>query len=271
MKEPLRLPGKVIRKCRVRRKAGRWFASVSVGIGSAEYQHRCGTGTAGIDLGMHTLAVLAPPGAGESECVRADAPMPFRQAQKRMRLYQRRLSCCKRGSRRRRKAKSRVAILHSRIENIRNDFLHQFSRRIAAEFAQANVEMLFVKGWQRRFGKKTGDLAASEFLRQLACKTDWRGAALDALPWSFPSSKLCHDCGWHYAGLSIGERRWTCLQCGVVPDCDANAALNLRDHGPELPGDCSWMPCKTTDAVAAAVEPGTGDSVRFHHVSAGLG
>ena len=123
--------------------------------------------------------------------------------------------------------------------------------------------MNLLQGWQRRSGKKTGDPAPSEFLRQLAYKTDWRSGALDTLPRSFPSGKLCHNCGRHYAGLSIGERRRTCLQCGVVHDRDANAALNLRDHGPELPGDCSWMPCKTTDAVAAAVEPGTGDSAKL--------
>ena len=98
---------------------------------------------------MHTLAVLAPPGAGESECVLVDAPLPFRQAQKRMRLYQRRLSRCKPRSRRRRRAKSRAAILHSRIENIRKDFLHRLSRRITAEFAQVNVETLSVKGYSK--------------------------------------------------------------------------------------------------------------------------
>ena len=271
MKESLRWPGKMIRRCRVRRKADRWFASVAVEIDQAEYGQKSGAGTVGIDLGLHTFVVLAPPGAGEAECVKVDAPAPFRQAQKRMRLYQRRLSRCKRGSKRRRKAVTRVAKLHIRIDDVRKDFLHQLSHRITAEYAQVNVETLSIKGWQRRFGRKTGDLAPSEFLRQLQYKTSWRDGLLDSLPWNFPSSKLCHDCGWRYAGLTIAERRWACLRCGVVHDRDANAALNLRDYGPELPGDCSWMPCKTTATAAKAVEPRTEDSTGSHQVLVGLG
>ena len=71
------------------------------------------------------------------------------------------------------------------------------------------------------------------------------------------SSRLCHNCGWKYEDLTLNERAWTCKQCGVLHDRDANAALNIRDYRPELPGDCLWTPCKTTDPVAVEDEAGT--------------
>ena len=49
-KEPLRWPGKVIRECRIKEKAGRWYASVREELNPAEYRHECGTGVLGIDL-----------------------------------------------------------------------------------------------------------------------------------------------------------------------------------------------------------------------------
>ena len=149
-----------------------------------------------------------------------------------------------------------MAKLHYRIDNIRKDFLHQLSHQITAEFAEVKVETLSIRGWKKLHGRKTNDLAPAEFLRQLGYKTDWRGGRLSAADMWFPSSRLCHDCGWKYENLTLLERTWTCQRCGAIHDRDANAALNIRDYGPELPGDCLWTPCKTTVPVAAAVDGG---------------
>ena len=56
------------------------------------------------------------------------------------------------------------------------------------------------------------------------------GLALGA-PWFFPSSKRCACCGAVNAGLTLGERSWTCPGCRTVLDRDGNAADNLRRLG----------------------------------------
>jgi putative transposase len=47
----------------------------------------------------------------------------------------------------------------------------------------------------------------------------------------YPSSKLCHCCGFKYKGLKLYERFWTCPECGTYLDRDENAAINILNEG----------------------------------------
>ena len=47
----------------------------------------------------------------------------------------------------------------------------------------------------------------------------------------YPSSKLCHHCGFKYKGLKLEERFWTCPECGTYLDRDENAAINILNEG----------------------------------------
>ena len=42
----------------------------------------------------------------------------------------------------------------------------------------------------------------------------------------FPSSKTCRGCGPLKATRGLSEREYICGECGLVRDCDLNAALN---------------------------------------------
>ena len=44
---------------------------------------------------------------------------------------------------------------------------------------------------------------------------------------TFPSSKMCSQCGHKKKELSLSEREYHCEQCGLEIDRDLNAALNL--------------------------------------------
>jgi len=43
----------------------------------------------------------------------------------------------------------------------------------------------------------------------------------------FASSKTCSDCGHVHTGLTLSDREWSCVECGVIHDRDRNAAINL--------------------------------------------
>lgn len=47
----------------------------------------------------------------------------------------------------------------------------------------------------------------------------------------YPSSKLCHCCGFKYKGLKLEERFWTWPQCRTYLDRDENAAINILNEG----------------------------------------
>jgi hypothetical protein len=43
----------------------------------------------------------------------------------------------------------------------------------------------------------------------------------------YPSSTLCHVCGYKLLELMLDVRRWTCPSCGAEHDRDLNATQNL--------------------------------------------
>ena len=231
--EPLRWYKPEIRECRVWEKAGRWFASVRVEVLypspiPEDYPPPCGVGVVGIDLGLKTFATIA---WQDGSIEKIAAPEPFKRSRRALRRAQRKVSRRKLGGKNRAKAVRKVAQLHSRMANIRKDFLHQVSNRVTANAETVAVESLSVKGWQRLWGRKTSDLAPAELLRQLEYKAQWRGGRLVKRDWHFPSSKLCHGCGYKFQLLDLSIREWCCPDCGQINDRDGNAALNIRDNG----------------------------------------
>ena len=46
----------------------------------------------------------------------------------------------------------------------------------------------------------------------------------------YPSSKMCHQCGYINKNLTLKDRIYICPKCGYVNKRDLNAALNIRDY-----------------------------------------
>lgn len=68
----------------------------------------------------------------------------------------------------------------------------------------------------------------AKFKRQLKYKAAWRGGQVLLADRFYPSSKLCHVCGYKLEELALDVRRWTCPVCGADHDRDLNAAKNLE-------------------------------------------
>ena len=75
------------------------------------------------------------------------------------------------------------------------------------------------------------DVAWGEFVRQLEYKCRWAGKHLVRVDRFYPSSKTCAECSTKNEELTLKERIWTCADCGVALDRDANAAQNIRVAG----------------------------------------
>ncbi|MCV3214302.1 transposase [Plectonema radiosum NIES-515] len=92
-------------------------------------------------------------------------------------------------------------------------------------------ETLNLKGMQRLWGRKIGDLAFREFLEILewvALKKGKQVVYID--PW-YPSSKTCSCCGHALESLDLSIRRWRCPSCQSENDRDENASLNIKRVG----------------------------------------
>ena len=86
-----------------------------------------------------------------------------------------------------------------------------------------------------KLGKSTMDNGFGMFRALLGYKLEDRGKRLVTVGRLFPSSQLCHECGYRFSGTKdLSVREWTCPLCGRTHDRDVNAARNIRDEGMRL-------------------------------------
>lgn len=180
----------------------------------------------GIDLGLRDLFIT-------DKDERVGNPRHTAKYAARLAKAQRRLSKKKLGSKNRAKARLKVAKIHAKISDCRQDNLHRLSRRLINENQVICVESLKVKNMIRnpRLSKAIADAGWGEFVRQLAYKAEWAGRSLVAIDQWFPSSKRCSDCGHTLPSLPLSVRKWDCPECGAHHDRDHNAAKNIKAAG----------------------------------------
>ena len=150
---------------------------------------------------------------------------------------QRKLSHMVKGSQNRNKQRIKVARLHKKIENQRNDYLHKLSRHIIDENQFICIENLKVKNMTRnpKLARSISDASWAKFVSMLIYKANWYGNVIVKVPTNYPSSQLCSYCNYQNPlTKDLRVRKWTCPNCGTVHDRDINAANNILRKGIEM-------------------------------------
>jgi putative transposase len=221
-KEAARFPGQP-RSATISRVAGKWFVSCMFEV---DVQSTVKTAkTAGVDLGITTLATLSIDGV----TTKFSGPRPHKRLLGRVRRLSRSLSRKHPGSANRRKAKTKLARMHYKVACIRKDALHKLTHGLATTCERICIEDLNVRGMasNRRLARSIMDAAFFEYRRQLDYKAKMYGSTVIVANRWFPSSKTCSCCG-SVQVLSLSDRTWTCDGCGLTHDRDENAARNLE-------------------------------------------
>lgn len=209
---------------RVKFKAGRWWLSMSYDLPDTPKLPE-GRPTCGVDLGCTVFATVASGGKIVDE---VPPPKPYAKAKRRLRRASKAVSRKQKGSKNRKKAVQRLARVHERVANIRNDFLHKESAKLVRRYGKIKLEDLSVQGLAGGFLAKTvRDLGFAEFRRQVEYKAATAGTDVIFAERFYPSSKTCSSCGAIKDKLTLDERTWAC-KCGVTHNRDHNAALNLE-------------------------------------------
>ncbi|MFB2917483.1 MULTISPECIES: RNA-guided endonuclease InsQ/TnpB family protein [Aerosakkonema] len=182
----------------------------------------------GVDLGLNSLVTVF-----DGETIYKVEPIkPTRKYAKRLRRKQQSLSRKKLGSNNRKKQVKRVAKVHQKITNTRQDFLHKLSRKLVDENQVIVVEDLCVKGLARtKLAKSVLDAGFGMLVNFLGYKLKRVGGTLVEVDRFFPSTKLCNYCKFKNDSLTLKDREWTCPECGNHHDRDGNATKNLREEG----------------------------------------
>ena len=221
-----RVNGARVLRVTVSRRAGRWFAALAVERDDKPMTKPPKGGAVGVDLGIKTLATL-------SDGTVIANPRCLAASERRLKKAQKALSRKTMGSNRRAKARAKVACLHARVANQRQDAIHKATTMIARTYSTVCIEDLHVAGMvkNRRLAKAVSDASFAEFRRQIDYKTARTGATLHVINRWYPSSKTCSACGAVKAKLSLAERTYRCEHCGLTMDRDLNAAINIKVAG----------------------------------------
>ena len=222
MREAVRFDGK-IKSAIVSRTADRWFVSLSIEVDHTPPVRETQT-AGGVDLGVKALATL-------SDGTSIQGPKALRRTLKTLRRRSRAHSRKIKGSANRRKSATRLARLHARIANVRQDALHKATTEIVRRFEVIGIEDLNVRGMMANstLSRAVADVGMFEFRRQIEYKAAMHGARIVVVNQWYPSSKTCSDCNHIHIGLALSDRQWTCDGCGVLHDRDHNAAINLKN------------------------------------------
>lgn len=177
----------------------------------------------GVDLGIKEFAITSD---GEI----FSNPKHLKKSEKRLAKLQKDLSRKQKGSNNRRKARIKVAKIHEKIANQRNDFLHKVSTQLINENQVIVIEDLKVSNMikNHKLAKSIADVSWSEFRRMLEYKAKWCSREVIIAPSNYASSQLCSNCGNKSSQTKdLSCRTYICPVCGIIMDRDINASKNL--------------------------------------------
>jgi len=226
MTQSLRFEGKIL-SGRVNEKNGHWYISITVEVQEDEVAVYAGAqGSIGLDAGVKSFLTLSNAEVCENQAY-------FKRAQSKLRRLQRGLSRKKCHSSNWLKWKQRVSRFQEKVSNQRQDYIHKVTTAIASRFETVCIESLNVAGMVRsNLGKSIHDVGIAEAYRQLK----YKAKCVVEVDRFFPSSRLCHSCGYKNKELWLQDREWLCPGCDVLHDRDWNAARNIEREGLRLLG-----------------------------------
>ena len=191
----------------------------------------------GIDVGSRMLVT-------GSDGSTYDNPKALKNNRDRLAFLQKKISTKQKGSGVYKKLKRKIAKVHNDIKNLRNTHIHQVTADLVKKNDLIITEDLAVKNMTKKSAKgkknKTGlnrtlaDASLGKLKETLAYKCEWNNRELIKVDRFYPSSQICHACGFKNKEAKKGAEQLTCPKCGESFNRDLNAAKNIHREGLRL-------------------------------------
>ena len=183
----------------------------------------------GIDLGIKDFIV-------DSDGNRYENIKIKRNNSKKLIRLNRSLSRKQKGSKNKDKTRIKLSKFHEKLNNKKENYLHQISNKLISENQVIVMEDLNVKGMMKNhhLAKSIQELSLNRFKNILLYKANWFNRDIIEIDRFFPSSKLCSTCGIKNETLTLKDREWNCTACNTIHDRDVNAALNILNEGKRI-------------------------------------
>ena len=145
---------------------------------------------------------------------------------------QRRLAKKTKGSANYEKARIKLARLEKHIANSRRWWIENESLRLIKNYSTIGIEDLNLQGIAKflRNAKNVTDCGYANFATRLIQKGEEQGCSVIKVDRYYPSSQICHCCGYQNHDLKLSDREWICPSCGEHHIRDYNASINLKNE-----------------------------------------
>jgi putative transposase len=231
-----------VKTCTIKKEGEHWYVTFAC-EGEQVKRLPYTDDAVGIDLGVTKLATLSTGDVIEN-------PKHYRKPEKKLEKAQQALSRKKRGSKRRKKAVQRVAAIHRKIRNQRNDYLQKWSRWLVDTYETIVFEDIkpahlskALKPKQDEEGKYLPNGAAakgglnksildagwSTFITLCECKAASAGTVQVIRVDPKYTRQVCSGCG--SIRKKTLDERWHSCECGCELDRDHNASINILRLG----------------------------------------
>lgn len=207
---------------------GKYFAVLNVDFEPQPMLNQ--GGSIGIDVGIKEFY-------SDSNKNTVSNPKYLEKSMRKLIREQRKLSRKEKGSSNRNKQRIKVALVHEKITNQRNDFLQQQSTMLIRENQTICIEDLKVKNMMRnhKLAQHIGSASWSKFFDMLSYKATWYGNDIVKIPTMYPSSQTCSCCGYKNSLVkNLAIRNWECPKCQTKHDRDTNASINILNKGLQM-------------------------------------
>lgn len=228
-----------VKNCTVGMDGGHWFISFQAEREIADPKHPS-TSMVGVDVGIARFVTL-------SDGTFIEPVSSFKAHQNRMAKAQRALAKKKKFSANWQKQKAKINRIHTRIANVRRDYLHKTSTQISQNHAMIVIEDLKVSNMSRsakgtaenpgtHVAAKSGlnrsilDQGWHEFRRQLTYKQGFSGGEVLAVP-AQHTSQTCPACQHVSVDNRKTQARFECVECGFSENADLVGAMNIKARG----------------------------------------
>lgn len=187
-------------------------------------------GCIGIDVGIKEFY-------SESNGNVVSNPKYLKKSMRKLIREQRKLSKKQKCSNSRNKQRVKVALVHEKITNQRNDFLQKQSTMLIRENQTICIEDLKVRNMMRnhKLAQHISSASWSKFFDMLEYKSVWYGNDVVKVPTMYPSSQICSSYGYKNPLVkNLAVRVWECPECHNIHNRDTNASINILNKGLQM-------------------------------------